>query len=74
MLDWLALWGVTQAVGFVFKPVLEDLAKDTRKELDRLIAGMQELSEQELMDQVHRRVTLSLCGRCYADWIENPTG
>jgi hypothetical protein len=31
MLDWLALWGVTQAVGFVFKPVLEDLAKSTAK-------------------------------------------
>ena len=32
MLDWLAIWGVTQAVGFVFKPVLEDLAKDTAKD------------------------------------------
>jgi len=32
MLDWLAVWGVTQAVGFVFKPILEDLAKDAAKD------------------------------------------
>ncbi|MEB3281261.1 MAG: HEAT repeat domain-containing protein [Lyngbya sp.] len=31
MIDWLALWGVTQAAGFVFKPILEDLAKDAAK-------------------------------------------
>ena len=31
MIEWLAVWGVTQAVGFVFKPVLEELAKDTVK-------------------------------------------
>ncbi|WP_413167327.1 NACHT domain-containing protein [Capilliphycus salinus ALCB114379] len=32
MIDWLALWGVTQAVGFVFKPILQDLAKDAAKD------------------------------------------
>ena len=32
MLDWLAIWGVTQAVGFVFKPIFEDLAKDAAKD------------------------------------------
>lgn len=32
MLDWLLVWGVTQAVGFVFKPILEDLAKDAAKD------------------------------------------
>ena len=32
MMDWLVLWGVTQAVGFVFKPILEDLAKDAAKD------------------------------------------
>ncbi len=31
-IDWLAIWGVTQAVGFVFKPILEDLAKDAAKD------------------------------------------
>lgn len=32
MLDWLAVWGVTSAVGLVFKPILEDLAKDAAKD------------------------------------------
>ncbi|MGB3509173.1 MAG: HEAT repeat domain-containing protein [Microcoleaceae cyanobacterium] len=32
MVEWLAIWGVTQAVGFVFKPILEDLAKDAAKD------------------------------------------
>ncbi|MGB3532569.1 MAG: HEAT repeat domain-containing protein [Microcoleaceae cyanobacterium] len=31
-MEWLALWGVNQAVGFVFKPILEELAKDAAKD------------------------------------------
>ena len=31
-MDFLVLWGVTQAVGFVFKPILEEVAKDAAKE------------------------------------------
>jgi len=32
MLDWLAVWGITQAVGFAFKSIFEDLAKDAAKD------------------------------------------
>ncbi|MEH2236154.1 NACHT domain-containing protein [Nostoc sp.] len=32
MPDLLAIWGVTQAAGFIFKPILEDLAKDAAKD------------------------------------------
>ncbi|WP_442944428.1 NACHT domain-containing protein [Nostoc sp.] len=32
MLDWLVVWGVTQAAGLIFKPILEDLAKDAAKD------------------------------------------
>ncbi|MEH2439939.1 HEAT repeat domain-containing protein [Nostoc sp.] len=32
MLEWLAMWGVTQATGLIFKPILEDLAKDAAKD------------------------------------------
>ncbi len=32
MLDWLVIWGATQAVGFVFKPILEELAIDATKD------------------------------------------
>jgi hypothetical protein len=52
----------------------EDLQCDVRAEIERLIAEMSELSAREAMDQVCRRLTVYLCGRCYADWIEDPTG
>lgn len=32
MVDWLVVWGVTQAAGLVFKPILEDLAKESAKD------------------------------------------
>ncbi|MBD2363912.1 HEAT repeat domain-containing protein [Anabaena minutissima FACHB-250] len=32
ILDWLAVWGITQAVGFAFKSIFEDLAKDAAKD------------------------------------------
>jgi predicted NACHT family NTPase len=35
MIDWLVVWGVTQAVGFTFKPILEDLAKDATKDFTK---------------------------------------
>ncbi len=43
-------------------------------EIDELIGRMGHFSEQELMDQVYRRVTLMLCATCYPSWIDNPTG
>jgi hypothetical protein len=50
----------------------EDLRKDTLAEIDRLIEDARDLSQQELMDQVYRRVTIYLCLQCYIRWIENP--
>jgi len=52
----------------------EDLDKDLRKEILQLVEEMSDLSQQELLDQVYRRVTIFLCLRCYTKWIENPTG
>ncbi|MHC4217086.1 MAG: hypothetical protein ACYSU7_01390 [Planctomycetota bacterium] len=43
-------------------------------EMEQLIESMSDLSPQELMDQVYRRLTLLLCRGCYHHWIENPTG
>jgi hypothetical protein len=51
-----------------------DLADDPRPQIERLLAELADLSEQEAMDQVHRRLTLFLCWPCYRRWIENPTG
>jgi len=50
------------------------LARDVSGEIDRLIARMRDMTEQELMDQVYRRLVLYLCTPCYRLWIENPTG
>ena len=47
---------------------------DVDAEFDRLIDQMKNMSERELMDQVHRRLTMHLCGSCYRHWIENPAG
>ena len=52
----------------------EDLRRDPRAEIERLLEGLWNVSEQEAMDQVFRRVTLYLCGPCYREWIEDPTG
>ena len=52
----------------------EDLYRDARAEIERLIEQMEGLSEQEAMDQIYRRLVLHLCGRCYRQWIEDPTG
>jgi len=51
-----------------------DLTGDTQAEIRRLIAAMANLSAQEAMDQVYRRLVIYLCGRCYREWIEKPTG
>jgi hypothetical protein len=51
-----------------------DLGEDPQREIQRLVDEMSDLSQQELMDQVYRRVTIFLCLPCYSKWIENPTG
>jgi len=52
----------------------EDLKRDVKGEIDRLIEAMSGLSDQEAMDQVYRKMTVYLCGACYREWIENPMG
>ncbi len=42
-------------------------------DIDALIRRMKEFSEQELMDQVYRRLTLTLCAPCHQTWMDNPT-
>ncbi len=51
-----------------------DLERDTAAEIRRLIETLRGMSPQEALDQVYRALTLHLCSRCFADWIENPTG
>ena len=53
---------------------VEDLQRDIAGEIERLLATMRDLSEQEAMDQVYRKMTLYLCNQCYRRWIERPVG
>jgi hypothetical protein len=52
----------------------EDLEQDASQEIARLLARMEDLSRQEALDQVYRRLVLYLCTPCFRAWIENPTG
>ncbi len=52
----------------------DDLRRDRRAELQRVIEELQKLSAQEAMDQVYRTLTIYLCGACYRKWIEDPAG
>jgi hypothetical protein len=65
-----------EAIADPSAPVIdeEDRGEDPRREIPRLIEELKDLSQQELMDQVYRRLTIYLCRSCYSRWIENPTG
>jgi hypothetical protein len=52
----------------------DDLAIDFESEFERLVAATRDLTAQQAMDQVHRRVDLLLCLSCYGRWIEDPAG
>lgn len=44
------------------------------REIDDLVRRMEGLSEQELMDQVYRKLVVLLCVPCFHQWIEKPVG
>jgi hypothetical protein len=52
----------------------EDLALDVRGQIQRLLAQLASVSEQEALEQVYQRRTLHLCVPCFRCWIEDPTG
>src|SRR5262245_53469050 len=52
----------------------EKQALDLREQMRKLLDQLENMSEQEAMDQVYRRLTLYLCGPCFQHWIEDPTG
>ena len=52
----------------------EDLAGDLEAEIQATLDAIRGMSERELAEQVYRRLVIHLCGRCYSQWIENPTG
>jgi hypothetical protein len=69
-------WVTVEAVADPTPPDIsaEDLATDVRPQIEALLAQLAGVSEKEAMEQVYRRLTFHLCGRCYRHWIEHPTG
>ena len=51
-----------------------DLYADMDAEIRKILEQVRNMPESELRDQVYRRLTIHLCGSCYADWIEDPAG
>jgi hypothetical protein len=52
----------------------EDPGESLSNEINDLFEHLSQLTEQEALDQVFRRVMLYLCCTCYERWIEDPTG
>ena len=45
-----------------------------RQEIQSQLSQLENLSPQEAMDQIQRRVTMHLCNPCFQTWIEHPAG
>jgi hypothetical protein len=52
----------------------DDLARDIGREIQQLVAQLRNLDALQAQDQVFRRLVFHLCGSCYHNWIEDPTG
>jgi hypothetical protein len=52
----------------------DDLALDVGSEIRSLIAQLSRLDARQAQEQVYRRRVFHLCGACYRDWIDDPTG
>jgi hypothetical protein len=46
---------------------------EIRRQISELFEKLKDQSEQEVMDQVFKRLVLYLCNTCYGQWIRNPT-
>src|SRR6188768_927411 len=49
-----------------------EFGRDLRRDWRETVAALQDISPQEAMDQVYRRVMIHLCNACFRVWIENP--
>jgi hypothetical protein len=50
----------------------EELTRDYRADWRQIVAALKDVSPQEALDQVYRRVVIHLCNACYREWIEDP--
>jgi hypothetical protein len=65
-----------EAVADPHPPIVEDDADEQRlrRAIERTLAELSDMTAQEALDQVYRRLVIHLCKKCYPPWIENPAG
>ncbi len=65
-----------EAVADPSPPLLDESTakRSARNSMRELIDAAEDLTKQELMDQIYRRLTIYLCSECYRVWSENPSG
>jgi len=51
---------------------LEDLLRDTRREMDALLAKCEQFSEEELMRDVYVKFEFDLCRACQKAYVADP--
>ena len=51
---------------------LEDLLRDTRREMDRLLQQCEGLTEEELLRDVYVKFEYDLCRACQKAYVNNP--
>ncbi len=51
---------------------LEDLLRDTRREMDALLAQCEQSSEEELMRDVYVKFEFDLCRACQKAYVADP--
>ena len=52
---------------------IEIAGPSLRQQLEEAAEELKDVSPQEAIDQVYRRLTLTLCIPCFRKWIDNPT-
>ena len=67
MLDWLAIWGVGQATVFVFRPVMEEFAKDVANDAAKSYVGR---GFQKVFSPLHRQPLTKATGLALKELLE----
>ncbi len=50
----------------------EDLSEDLEGQMEETIDEAKELSEQEAMDEIYKKMTFNLCSSCQSEFISSP--
>jgi hypothetical protein len=63
---------VVQAASDPMELTTQDLAKDHRSEIERLLKQLEQLSPDEAQDQVYREMSFDLCPPCQRAYLRQP--